>query len=104
MKLPGADRSLVARQKIVEYLLNAAHPKGASKAKFFAGFGFHVDKWQQLAEALRRHGQAHRAKRMRETGYGPRFEAEGKLDTPDGRSPRVLSVWQLERGPHFLFC
>jgi hypothetical protein len=37
-------------------------------------------------------------KRVRETGYGPRYEVEGKLDSPDGRSPRVRSVWQMDRG------
>jgi hypothetical protein len=35
---------------------------------------------------------------MRETGFGPRYEVEGKLHAPDGRSPLIRSVWQLDRG------
>ena len=54
--------------------------------------------WQQLAEALRIHGQTHEVKRVHETGFGPRFEVEGKLNAPDGRSPRVRSVWQQDQG------
>lgn len=52
MKLPGADKLVVGREKIVDYLLNPAHRYGASKARFFAGFGFRVEKWEWLAEAL----------------------------------------------------
>jgi len=98
MKLPNADKALVEREKILEYLLNPLHRRGASKARFFARFGFHAEKWEQLAEALHIHGQTHEVKRVRETGFGPRYEVEGKLDAPDGRSPRVRSVWQWDKG------
>jgi hypothetical protein len=53
---------------------------------------------QQLADALRRHGRTHEIKRTRETGFGPRYEVEGELIAPDGRSPRVRSVWQQDQG------
>ena len=29
---------------------------------------------------------------------GPRYQVEGRLKAPDGRSPRVRSVWQLDHG------
>jgi len=98
MKLPNADKATVERRKIVDYLLNPAHRYGAGKAGFFIKFGFQMKEWEQLARALRDHGQAHEVKRVRETGYGPRYEVEGKLNAPDGRSPRVRSVWQMDRG------
>jgi hypothetical protein len=98
MKLPNADKVVVERRKIVDYLLNPKHRFGASKAEFFIHFGFQVKDWEQLAQALRRHGQTHEVKRMQETGFGPRYEVEGKLNTPDGRSPLVRSVWQLDQG------
>jgi hypothetical protein len=80
----------------VDYLLNPKHRFGASKAEFFIHYGFQVKDWEQLAQALRRHGQTHEVKRMQETGFGPRYEVEGKLSTPDGRWPLVRSVWQLD--------
>ena len=98
MKLPNADIAVIERAKIVDYLLNPNHSYGVCKARFFAGFGFQAEEWQQLAGALRRHGRTHEIKRTRETGFGPRYEVEGELIAPDGRSPRVRSVWQQDQG------
>ena len=98
MKLPNADNLVVEREKILDYLLNTTHPYGASKARFFARFGFQAEEWQQLAQALRHHGQTHEVKRAQETGFGPRYQVEGRLGAPDGRSPRVRSIWQLDHG------
>jgi hypothetical protein len=98
MKLPNPDRLVVERGKIVDYLLNSGHRYGASNAGFFSRFGFNAEKWEQLAQALRHHGQTHEVKKEHDTGFGPRYLVEGPLIAPDGRSPRVRSVWQLERG------
>ncbi len=64
MKLPNANLALVEREKIVNYLLNASHRYGSSKARFFAGYGFRVEEWAVLAEALRRHGQDHEVSKV----------------------------------------
>ncbi len=93
MKLPNADKLVIEREKIVDYLLNSAHRYGGTKAQFFERFEFEPENWQRLAEALRIHGQMHEVKRVHKTGFGPRFEVEGKLNAPDGRSPLVRSVW-----------
>jgi hypothetical protein len=98
MKLPNADKLIIEREKIVEYLLNPTHRFGGSKARLFDRFGFEPEHWQRLADALRIHGQTHEVKRVRETGFGPRFQVEGRLNAPDGRSPRVRSVWQQDHG------
>lgn len=98
MRLPNAQLAVVERDKILDYLLNPAHRYGASKARFFALFGFRVENWEALAEALRQHGQQHEVKRVKETGFGPRYEVEGELSAADGRKPRVCTVWQLDHG------
>ena len=98
MKLPNAHLALVEREKIADYLLNPAHRYGASKARFFAEFGFDAEAWAVLAAALREHGQGHDVARWRETGFGPRYEVEGELPAPDGRRPRVRTVWQVDKG------
>ena len=98
MRLPDAERAIVEREKIADYLLNPAHGYGASKARFFAGFGFRIEQWEQLAEALREHGRRHAVARVRETGFGPRYTVEGELNTPGGRRPRVRCVWQMDEG------
>jgi hypothetical protein len=98
MKLPAANKLLVEREKITDYLLNPAHRFGASKARFFVHFGFRMAAWEQLAQALREHGQKYDVVKTRETGFGPRYEVEGGLKCPNGRHPRVRSVWQLDQG------
>jgi hypothetical protein len=98
MKLPNADIDIVERDKIVEYLLNPELRYGASKARFFARFVFSRENGKVLAEALLLHGQTHEVKRVRETGFGPRYEVEGELRAADGRTPRVRSVWQRDEG------
>jgi hypothetical protein len=40
----------------------------------------------------------HKIKRVRETDFGPRYEVEGSLKTPDGREPFIRSVWQFDKG------
>ena len=98
MRLPQAELALVEREKVLGYLLNRAHRYGASKARFFAEFGFTAEAWEELAEALRLHGQTNQVTKTRETSFGPRFEVEGELKAPDGRQPRVRTVWQLDHG------
>ena len=96
--LPNAQLAIVERAKITEYLLNAEHRYGASKARFFTAFGFDPAVWETLAQALSEHGQRHEVSRTRETLFGPRYEVDGELNAPDGRTPRIRTVWQLDHG------
>ena len=82
----------------MDYLLNRAHRYGASKAEFFSKYGFLLEKWEVLAQALLQHGQKHDVINVMETGFGPRYLIEGQLPSPDGRAPLVRRVWQLDRG------
>jgi len=54
MKLPNADKAIVERGKLVDYLLNATHPDNGGKAAFFLSLGFSVDRWSALVSAFRR--------------------------------------------------
>ena|SRR5258706_479196 len=98
MRLANAHLAVVERAKVAEYLLNPRHRYGASKARFFAGFGFTLEAWELLASALREHAQRYEVARTYETRWGPRFEINGELNGPDGRQPRIRSVWQLDEG------
>ena len=98
MKLPNADKLVVEREKIADCLLNPAHCFGASKAQFFTHFGFRLAAWEQLALALREHGRKYEVTKTRETGFGPRYEVEGRLPCPNDRLPLVRTVWQLDEG------
>lgn len=98
MRLPNAHLAVVEREKITGYLLNKEHRYGASKALFLSAFGFAPADWQTLAQALREHAQRHEVSKFKETIFGPRFEMDGELNAPDGRTPRLRTVWQLDHG------
>ncbi len=96
--LPNAHLAVVEPEKITGYLLNSGHRYGASKARYFASFGFTAEAWEHLAAALLEHGRINDVVRVKETGFGPRYEVEGGLTAPDGRRPRIRSVWQVDEG------
>ena len=96
--MPNAEKALVEREKITEYLLSTTNPSGRSKAFFFLRFGFSADSWEVFAEALKLQGSAHEVVRTVETVHGPRYYVDGIIGTPDGRNPRVRTVWQVDPG------
>ncbi len=98
MKLPNAEHAFVDREKLTDYLLCVTHPDGGSKAEFFARFGFRLEDWEVLAEALRRHGTRCDVLNTVDSAYGTRYAVDGALETPDGRNPLVRTVWIIEKG------
>lgn len=52
MMLPNAHIALVEREKMTEYLLNAAPPDNGGKVPFFKALGFEPEKWEALAAAF----------------------------------------------------
>jgi hypothetical protein len=75
------------------YLSSLAHRDGRSKALFFFGFGFSVDAWQTLADALLRHAAEHEVAKIEASQFGARCIVEGELHAPDGRTTLVRVVW-----------
>ena len=53
MKLPAAERAVIARAKIRDYLLSTSHPVGHFKAPFFASLGYTNSNWRRLEEDFR---------------------------------------------------
>ena len=98
MKLPNGEHSRVDREKVKDYLLSVTHPNGSGKAEFFTRFGFRLESWVVLADALRKHGANHPVAKSVESSYGTRYALEGELESPDGRNPRMRTIWIIERG------
>jgi len=98
MKLPQFEQAIIPQRKLTEYLLSFSHRDGRSKAVFFAGFGFTVEAWVILADALRRHAAEHDVVATEQTPFGASYTVEGTLLAPDGRTPLVRVVWFIETG------
>ncbi len=95
MRLLNAESARVEPDKITRYLLSLDSERGRSKAKFFMEFGFNQEEWQRFADALLVHGGSHEVTSVIETQHGTKFTVDGALQTPDGRNPRVQTVWMI---------
>ena len=94
--LPNAEQAYIEQAKITEYLLSPTSPSG--KARFFQRFGFRLESWRTLQQALLRHGRENRNVRAVEMAFGVHYLVEGPLETPDGRGPLLRTVWSVESG------
>ena len=103
MKLPNVDRARIERAKIVDYLLAVDHPEaeGAGKAAFFLRFGFAIADWETLADALIAHARLCQVTTMSESKFGAKYQIDGPLPCPDGRSPVIRAVWIVDAGTDF---
>ncbi len=97
MNLPNAHLAVVERHKIIDYLLNAAHPDNGGKAQFFTSVGFLVQRWELMAEALRRMARNTPVSSRVESVHGRKFILEGEIQAPGGKTPRIRSVWIIDR-------
>jgi hypothetical protein len=98
MRLPNARLALVAREKIADYLLNAAHPDNGGKAEFFASLGFRREEWEVLARAFRELVVATEVTEHLESAHGMKYILEGAIQTPSGKVPRVRTIWIVDWG------
>lgn len=99
MKLPYLENAYVPEAKIVNYLLNLEHKQGGKdKAGFFMRFGFTMERWDVLAQALLAHAAAYEVVNTSARFDVTTYAIDGALDTPDQRRPLVRSVWALEQG------
>ncbi len=105
MNLPNADGAIVNPTKIRDYLLSAAHPVGRFKAAFFISLGYSAEQWEQLRDDILALGRTGSALSGQPSSFGRKFELDGILIGPSGRSAEVRTVWILrtdEQSPRFV--
>ena len=98
MKLPNAEKAVVEREKIVDYLLNAAHPDNGGKAAFFLGLGFSRDDWQGLIAAFGKLAGTAEVSKTMESPHGRKFVLDGRIEAPGGKAAVVRTIWIVDRG------
>jgi hypothetical protein len=96
--VPNRDQATIDPVKISDYLLSDSHPVGRSEARFFKHFGFREDAPEELTRALRAHVQDYLVAAIEVSPYGAKYRVEGPLFSPDGRNPRVTTVWMILDG------
>ena len=98
MYVPNVQHAEVAESKVVDYLLDTTHPEGRDKANFFLRFGFSPDRWEEFAYALRLLATSHEVTNTIASQTGLRYQVDGTLKSPDGRNPRIRTIWQINTG------
>ena len=96
-QLPNSELAFVDRAKVVDYLLSHAKMPGAAKARFFMAFGFRSEQWEEMTSALREQAITNAVVYISESRFGTKYEIEGPIQTPDGRNPRIWTVWQIDK-------
>ncbi|MDQ6631257.1 MAG: hypothetical protein M3Y82_05820 [Verrucomicrobiota bacterium] len=98
MKIPRTSDAIISREKITDYLLNAAHPDNGGKAAFFQELGFTVANWPLFAAALRKVAENFTPANTVESLHGTKYILDGKLETPGGKKPNVRTIWIIDGG------
>ena len=98
MKLPNAETAVVERGKIVDYLLNAAHPDNGGKAAFFEGLGFRRGEPETLAKALRELARQAEVTRTATSPHGRKYVIVGQIKSPIGKAADVQTIWIVDKG------
>lgn len=98
-RLARKRKCRIRPEKLVKYLLNLQHPKGAAKAKFFLAGGFSREKPEVLEAALIRHYQENEPTELFEDQFREtRIVIDAPMLVPDGRLPMVRTVWRIPLG------
>ena len=98
MKLPNVDLAAVDAVKVVDYILNPAHPDNGGKARFFLDLGFRRDEWEPLASALGKVAQSNPVSKSVASPHGRKYIIDGRIETPGGKTPLVRTVWIVDLG------
>ena len=98
MKLPNVHLAVVEPEKIVDYILNPAHPDNGGKAAFFLGLGFRRNEWAPLAAALRKLAESHPVATSMASPHGRKYIVDGRIETPGRKTPLVRTVWIADLG------
>ena len=82
MYLPGKEQATIEESKVRDYLLNASHPDGGSKALYFRAHGFRLENSNVFKEALMAHIISNEVTTFVNTKFGVKYIVEGEIDTP----------------------
>lgn len=101
MKMPNAEKAVIASEKLRDYLLNPEHRRGGSKAKLLLSMGYQANQWQQLETDLREQHLTADVEDVEENDYGTCYAIVAGLTGPDKRTVPFRSIWQIDRGTNY---
>lgn len=96
--LPNANLAIIDPAKVRDYLLSPSHPVGRFKSVVFSALGYTQENWHMLSDDLPALAQSSRAVAGQASAYGLKYEVNGKLIGPSGRTGLFVTVWLMKHG------
>jgi hypothetical protein len=98
MKLPNGHRAIVEIEKLRDYCLDRAHPRGRHKARVFESrLGITAQQVELLRSALGRAARVQPASLGFADEYGQRYVIDFEMNGLSGRAV-VRSSWIIRKG------
>ena len=94
MKL-SRDTAIISPEKLRDYVINASHPDGESKARFFQSMGYEQHNWKTLEHDLRSLHLTHDVLPGHPSEYGQKYEIRAPLRGPNGTMRWCRSIWMI---------
>jgi hypothetical protein len=100
VKLRNAHLAVIDRSKLLDYLLNEAHPDKGGKARLVGLLGFSREDPARLIEALRTVAEQGEVVSSAESVHGEKHVVDGWLSghTQESRQWSIRTVWIIDRG------
>ena len=105
MSLPNANRAVVDANKLRDYLLSSSHPVGRFKATVFFALGYSAAGWELLRDDILAIARTRQAVPGLSGPFGRKFEVNGILTGPNGRSADIRTIWLVrseDEAPRFV--
>ena len=99
MKLTNFENAFIAKEKILDYLLDEENSKG--KSTFFNLFGYFKNSFEDLAIDLIKLASLGEVSETEQTKFGLKFIISGNIIAPNGRSIVMTSVWIIKNDEDF---
>lgn len=98
MAIMKAELAVVEPKKVRDYLLSPIHPIGRFKAAVFTALGYDQEHWEALRDDLLALARSGTSLAGQPSPYGRKYEVDGILTGPSGRSISICTVWVVRSG------
>jgi len=96
--LPGFEKAVIERSKLVDYALNPQQERGRHKARVFeSALGFNLSNWEQLQQTILEALPYHEAFIVSETVFGIKYRAVLLVTGANGHTASLMTIWQFDR-------
>jgi hypothetical protein len=96
-QLPGADRAVVPRDKLYDYVLCPDHMTGRHKARVFqAALGIDRADWEYLRDQIAEGVKTATVGEVRSKGYGFLYGVPMLIEGLNGETHEVVTAWIID--------